>query len=462
MKYRVRLKTREKEIIYVICTFAIGVFFFFLLGEGGTIIEKDSYTYISWSYLPYRKGYTLYPWFLKLIRFIHGEEKYIIYIYIYQGLLSIVSNLLLIEYIRKRYNISYFVSIIMHILILATYSYTLPYAVSSHYLMTEGISFPLFIVSVFFFLRCIIEHSSSCFYGTVLMCVLIFLTRPHMIVFIFIYVVSAIVFIVFQKIEKEKHYMLFSILVFVAIFMSMIGVYGYFRMISRWNNSMNNSQLLQATSGKALCLLKEEDAKYYSGETLEIYRELYYDCKRNGRLISDFPKSVLDYETVHRIVNKNITSHEDVIRFFFSQKRGDDGGIEVFKERNQIISTEIMNNKKEYIGIILRLLPSSLVASIFIQPFKYRFFCYIFATIMYIASLLLLLYSIKKQIDIEYSFPLSVIMGCIIANAVFCNVLLYGQQRYVVYCIGLFYIFNLVLIKEIISNRHQKYTINPD
>lgn len=457
-----KLRINKKQLVYSFCVIAISFFFFFVLGEKGSILEKDSYTYISWSFLPYRKGYTLYPWFLKMIRFIHGKDVYLTYVYIYQGILSVVSNILFVEYIRKHYSIDYLVGFVMHFMILTTYSYTLPHAVSSHYILTEGISFPLFIASMLLFIRFVLEHSKICFLGTIVFCILMFLTRPPLIVFIVVYIVSAVLIRIFQKLDENKYTAFFIALLLVTLTTLLIGVCGYFRIVLGWKNSMNNSQLVQATSGKALCLLEEGDAKFYSEETLEVFEELYENCRDNERLISDFPQTILDYEKIHRIVNENITAHEEVIREYYIKTRGDDGGIEVFKIRNQIIVTEILMKKTEYIGIISRLMPSSLVASIFVQPIQYRAICYIYAAIMYLASFSLIIYALRNRINIDSYIPIAVVLCSIIVNTLFCNVLLYGQQRYVVYCIGLFYIFNLVLIKEIISNRYQKYIINPD
>ena len=129
-------KLKKEQILYFVAVCALNILFFAFAGDGGVLFEKDSNTYIKWSYLRAKRGYTLYPWFLKAIRFIHNEDTYLSMIPLYQSVISIVCNCALVEFFRRRYMTGKIAGFLMHILILAPYAYTLPAAVSSHYVLT--------------------------------------------------------------------------------------------------------------------------------------------------------------------------------------------------------------------------------------------------------------------------------------------------------------------------------------
>ena len=435
-------KEKKEQIFYIAVVCILNILFFFFIGDKGTLFEKDSSTYIKWSYLGIKRGYTLYPWFLKAIRSIHGEETYLTMIPVYQGAISIVSNCILVEYCRKRYSAGMIAGLFMHLFILAPYTYTLPDAVSSHYVLTEGLSIPLFHVSVFLLLKGVIDRSNRNAVASVLLGVMLFLLRPQLFIISAIYVSVIIIYTVYLRIQNKKSFLYITVVVLTLIFI--VGVCTYFKIISGWANSKTNSQLIEATTGKALCLLKEEDSGFYSGLDRDIYLDLLNDGKKKGRLTEAFPRSLLDYESLHKIINENVTAHETLIWDHYISVRGDDGGESAYLTRNLITSTEILNHKMEYIGIILRLMPSSLVASVFFQPPGIRLICYIFTGILYVVAFCMNCILIRKRVNEIYILPGLIVHIIIFANALACNVLLYGQQRYVIYCMGVFYISMLI------------------
>ncbi len=439
-------KIKKEHIIYFLAVCLLNIVFFFLLGNRKVLLEKDSYTYVKWSYLAMKKGYVLYPWFIKLIRIVHGEESFLTFVPIYQSAISIICNLVLVEYIKKKFYISHVLGVLSHIFILAPYTYTLPEAVSSHYVLTEGLSIPLFHISVYFILKGIMDRKHIDSFVAILLGVLLYLLRPQLAIVPILYICIIIIHLFYDWTQrKSKTYfkgVIFSILGIALI----VGLCVYFAIIQSWANSRRNTQIIEATTGKALCLLTDEDVALYSGTDSEIYMELLADCRKNSRLISYFPRSILDYEQLHEIINGNVTAHETVIWEYFISIRGDDGGTDSFAIRNLITSTEIMNHKLAFVGIILRLMPSSLVASIFVQPMRFRSVCYIIAAFLYIAACIMLYFMKRKEVDKSYALPLCSVLIFVMTNSLECNVLLYGQQRYVIYCMGLFYISVIVAV----------------
>ncbi len=437
--------------IYIVGVLIAGFAFFFLIGEHGTVFFRDSETFIKWSYADKEIAYPLYPAFLRLIRLIHGEERYLDYVFAYQGLFSVVANILLVEFIRKKYSIGYIVGFALHILILGTYSFTLPEAVSSHYIATESISIPIFILSVFFLLKYYADRSYICMIMSIVSGFAMYKARPQLLIFFVVYIGLSLfneIYRIWGSLHK-KAFWISSAVLFLAGCLGCIFI--FFRLIGSWETNTHNTQMIEALTGKALCLLKEEDINLYSGDDRDIYRVLYADVESREAFVSDFPSSVLDYEQVQVKINENVTAHETVIWNYFIDKQGDDGGADAFAVRNRITAGELTLHKAGFAGIVMRLMPSSLVASIFIQPRSIRTLCYALSGVLYLAAVGFIMYGVIKKIAGRYLVPLSFSLLLILANALASNIVLYGQQRYVVYCMGLFYISMIIALFGILE-----------
>lgn len=434
------------RVIYIILVVMINVGFFFVLGERGTLLFKDSPTFIEWSYSTKHITYQIYPLFLRFIRNIQGENTYIRYIYVYQGLLSVIANVGLVEYIRRKYELNHLSGLAAYVAIMATYGFTLPEAVSSHYIASESITIPLFLVSVLFVIRYYLDNSYISMLLGLAGGYLLYKTRPQLIIFLLVFIVFFICYEIYKiwgVYNRKRFYIAFVL----AAFMSMIiGIVAMFRVIEGWGDSAANTQMIEAITGKALCLMREEDSALYKGEDKEVFELLYNDVANRGARIADYPDSIINYEPIHVKINDNITEHESIIWNYFIAKRGDDGGEDAYAVRNLITATEVRNHRGDFVRVIIRLMPSSLVASIFIQPESIRIACYLVAGIIYIFALGVILYGFTRHINGEYVTPLFFVIMLIISNASASNTVLYGQQRYVIYCMGIFYVFFAIAI----------------
>lgn len=446
-------KEKIKKWIYLFCVSIICFLFFFCLGNKGTQYYKDSATYIRWSYPEYGrpKGYMVYPFLIRIIRYIHGENNYQVMVYIYQGILSLLVDVLLIEYIRKVYKIGYIVGLLLHILLLTSYSFTLPEAVSSHYIATESICIPLYLLAVFFLLKFYIEMSSFSLVAGLTLLLFMCGIRPQLVAVFLINLALCIVFFIYRYNNLKPLFKRVIILSSVVLCICVSYIL-FLRMLNKLADSDNNSQFAEAMAGKALCLLEEDDRAYFDGYEQEIYDRLYIDGKENLRLYDNFPESIVDYEKIHVIINENVTAHETIIWDYFIEKTGDAGGDNSIRVRNKIISKILNHHKTGFWRIVFRLMPSSLVASIFIQPESIREVCYLIAIVFYAISALIIIFSVIRNIGSIYITPFVCTIITIVANSFACNIILYGQQRYVIYCMGIFYVFGFVLARELIRS----------
>ena len=101
-----------KKIFYYLCLFIIGLIFFILLGEDGPVIMNDSTTYLSNS-RNMGIGYSFYPIFLRILYLTIGENYYLWAAFLIQSIYAMLASILISEFIRRRFELNYFQTIII-------------------------------------------------------------------------------------------------------------------------------------------------------------------------------------------------------------------------------------------------------------------------------------------------------------------------------------------------------------
>ncbi len=445
MNYRTATKS---EILLRILMIAFGIFFFFLLGDRSYAMYKDSAAFIEWSYSGPVQAYYIYPGFLGFFRLIFGEDLYLQAVNIFQSLFAFITSFLFAEYLKKTYSLGCISAFVSYIAICCVYGYSLPEVVASHYIDTESLTFPIFHVMLIFILRYLNEEKTKHLVFSFALCMISVFIRPQMIFFVIIQILVPLIKAFAGSAICEKKAVAYSI-PFALIILWIAGIWIVTCLTVTVFKVSLNSQYHEAVAGKVMCVMKEEDSALYDDMLREGYETLYDKTRDNGGLSSDLPKSLLDYEKVQRTIDVNMRSCIYTVWDWYNDRYEpiDRTGISVY--RNKIIETELDAHKAEYAGIILRLMPSSFVSSIFIQPVKIRLICNLIALALYIAAIAAMYLAYDRGVGKKWIEPMAVSLLAIVVNATLCNVVLYGQQRYVVYCFGLFYASFIILIKGI-------------
>ena len=149
-------KIHYKGIAYTIGIVVLGILYFFILGDNGPYLMRDSEAFLNpTSGLTH--GYWLYPRFLDLCEIICGQESALNVAYIIQGLLALITSIWITEYFRKYFGMGYLSGMLIYICTLLPYGYSLPENVVTHHIMTEAISIPLFYICILFSCKSFLE-----------------------------------------------------------------------------------------------------------------------------------------------------------------------------------------------------------------------------------------------------------------------------------------------------------------
>lgn len=432
-------KNELSRYIYFVSLVVFGITFFFLIGQKGPIVADDSKTYLRPS-----PGvsviYVLYPMILQMLNIVFGEQYFLYAVYILQGLLAITVSVVLTEFFRKEYNLNYSMAFFIFLLSVLPYGYSLPESVVTHHILTEGVAFPVFTLFMLVIIKLFLYEKKRYLCEGLVLSVMLVMLRSQLLVLLLVFLLFGVFFVIkglYNKVpvEKKRRFIAFHIIIGLLVAVLTAGLFYKVLLTGRL------SQFLDAITGKVLCLAEYEDRELFKGETREVFDALYKNASDKGSLIDLNEKQRAN--DIAESINENTKDWVDVILSYYSEKYGNieqPDKMYKYRMRDAIVWELFEEHLADYLTLTMKLLPHSFVASIFIQPDALYELCHVIAAVIYLLAIAFMVYAIRIECELKYLKPVMLTLFVILFNVVITNVFFYGQQRYVVYPFGIFYI----------------------
>lgn len=447
-------KMQKKEFskyIYYVSLIVSGIIFFFLIGQHGPIVTDDSKTYLNPS-----PGvsviYLLYPGFLKIFSTIFGEQFFLYAVYITQGLLAIVASVMLTEFFRKEYNLNYVMAFVVFMLSVLPYGYSLPESVVTHHILTEGVTFPVFTLYMMVVIKLFLCEKKRYICEGLILSVVLVLLRPQLLVLMLVFLLLCVLFVLkklYNKVSPEGKMRFVITHTIIGIIISVLAIWLFYKVLL----TGQLSQFSDAITGRVLCLMEYEDRDLFEGETQEVFDELYQNASDRGNLLNLKDKQRAN--DIAETINENTKDWVGVISDYYNKKYSDllqADKMYKYRMRNAIVWEMFEAHLVDYFVMTMKLLPYSFVASIFIQPDALYELCHVIAAGIYLFAIGFTVYAQKKGCSLRYLKPFMLTLFVIVLNVVVTNIFFYGQQRYVVYPFGMFYISVFIEVIGICRN----------
>lgn len=443
-----RFKQKWEYIIYMGVLLALGIVFFFCLGEQGYIIEKDSGAFIEADkYLPYQ--YIVYPKFLQLCQNIFGEEYYLEWVSNIQGAIALIVSLITTEYIRKSYRLNRTWGIAVFLCTFGPYAYSLPQYVSSHSIMTEGLAFPLFYLWMLFALEIYLHKRNIYFLPLLLVTVLMVYTRTQLLLFVVVYVlilIERVLHFIFVRLTNQQKLLWKKSAILLAIFILFGGIFTFLFMVK--NNVI--PQMTDAVAGRVFCAVEESDADLFEGKNRDLFLKIFEEVEVLESRQSYFRGGIRQWEDIVDATNDNTKMLVNVIRPFYEASPD----VLINDVKGELAYTLLLEHGDEYLYMTLVLMLQSLVVSIFVHPEFAYLLGFIVAIVLYISATFFVVFCKRKyQVNHDFFYPLYLTFFVIVCMCGITNILFMGIQRYVVYPFGFFYISLIVLWNGLICKR---------
>ncbi len=449
-------KNRQSILMVALMLIGGGLFFFFL-GENGTILCKDSVQYLE--YTDFNAVMPFYPSFINVIRWIFGEQDFMQYIFVVQGIIALFCSIYFAMFLKKYLSFGMINTMIVFILSLLPYTYSLPEYVSSHEVMTESLAFPIFYL---FFASLISLHDKLSLGNLVkagVSLLLLVMLRTQLIFFVGIVAVVFLIKITRENDSKENQLLLKrSVFVIVSGVLIFVGVLGIKEKRAE-NSGEKASQFVNAFFGKALTIMDEEDIKYYETEqSKRMFEFVYKGVDEQEWRLPYAQDGLLMWEDLIHYYNENMKLGNDLLYKFYSEIHPDYGYYEklalVEKGKSEIVRTVIGNNIGTFLYSFFLLMPSSFLSIVFIQKRSIYLLCNIYAIIFYVLYLFLLYQCIKKKQWKEVYFAI-LSLAISVANVVCTNIVHYGLQRYLIYTMGVLYMAMFLMLRVMKKTYHR-------
>ncbi len=436
---RDKLAVRIDKNIYLQAgiMFALGILYFFLLGQSGVILDKDSYYYLNFES---SRGLTpVYSYFIHLCKLIFPAETYLEWVVIIQGTFAIICCMYLALQIQKEFGLHLWEGIFVYVLSFGMYATTLPEYVYTHAVMTESLSFSFFYLWFVCIMKGLFHYNHKIILKASVLSVLLALIRLQM-GFLFGFCILAF----FYAAVKGKKGQWSSKKMWIGgLGAAVIALAALWKLDTAAVLERNVANLM---FGKVLYVAQEEDAELFEdAQTKQLFTEMLQKIDERRLRFCYAREGLWKWKDLKNSDRVSRTGSR-VLRQYLD----DEHFIEM---RARIIMPLFKRHFAEYVALLFLLFPECLICSIFIQKESFYLLCYIITFFLYFSAIGLLLWSGKKK-EKQRIYPLfmGLVLLILTANIFVTNIIMYGLQRYLAYTFGLFYIGYFLMLKYLFGD----------
>ena len=437
-------------------------FLFVLLGEGelGYVMGGDTEAY----YLNFHHHIGVapgYPLFIHLIELLFGKRFYLSVIVFLQILLLAAAVTFLVCTVQTLLELLWWETLIVWGGSMIPFVMLLPEDPIGHVLMTESLTYPLFYVFIAFIFRAVIFKQEKNFVFPALVAALLTWIRPQM---LFTFAVLGIVYFYIQikkRIKRGKQpwqcsWYFQTVICFVSILALIKAISGLTVAYEKFffdAPALNYSD--QTLVQRLLYLSSEEDAELFDERERSIFEETWGKMQESETTEQYFEKNWKSWSEIFKAFGANSRILGDVIRGQLADQgllAGDTIGEEIqVAEISHEISVKLLKKYwPQHLKLTLQLLPKSFISTAFFHK-NHIYDLLLFSTcLVYLYCFCGAFYFYKRgekaEMAAEWTF-LILLTSCI--NAVACDLILCGLQRYMAYTLGMTWIGVFLISREI-------------
>ena len=453
--------TKEKKGIPIhAAAFVItAVFYLFFALRYGVYLGSDSAGYINM--ISAREP--VYPLMLALFRKIFGEVHYLSAVIIFQNLFMAAAVTALCSYLRKRFELPWFI----YALLFATHyaeALLTQYAakravVYTNSIMTEGITLSLWIV---FMLMCfkireegITSSGAKDLIITLLLCGLMTDVRKQMAMgYITLF---AVVFFDRKSLKKPAGHIKKMLLITAGMLLTLIlalggtrlynyALRGEFAQNTRDMNLVLTTTLYVADPEDAK-LIKEESVARLFTKTMDILAETGSNYRYAGKSLRELEEH---YEENYDVITVNTTGP---LFIEYAEERGFKSGMEAEAEADRMSGVIVKSLLSDNAGTYLKVYIASLING-FVNTIAARHAILdLFALAAYIVFITLTVICYRREETYAAAVCGMSVLTAILVNVGVTAALIFCQSRYMIYNMSLFYSAGLIMLWELVKNK---------
>lgn len=496
-----RKESKQKLHKRIVYCFLILVSFLFLryVGSAEPFLFDDSQGYMKIAYI--EGVMPAYPLFLLVNQFLFGMEAYESMVVLEQSALTVVCIIVFVRGMDKQFQLANWEIILITALALFPFTTNLPESMTTQEILTEGIAYPVFYLWMLALLKTVWMRSYGWLATTTLLTLFLALTRSQLQI---LFGVCGLV-LCYVCVCKMKDRFSRKIAVCVGIIgcaiLSLAGIWITSRSSVMYGNlvrentgfkqfaasvqnpetqkntaetadnadkvqkqdatkpkkqQITTSQYISLIFSRGMYEAEETDAELFEdGIVKELYRYLYDAVDQKEETYAYAQKGLWMWKDITGgvgLVGKTCyTAQKEFYRTYYPEIMEGDNYSEVRNHHLMVIGTTLL---KAHIGRFIyhtmMLLPQAFICTVFFQIAPIYLLCHLVTLFLYLSAIIMTIWAmIDRKANSRLAEFMAVVLVTDIVMVCVISTVFFGQQRYLVYAFGIFYIAYYLLLKEL-------------
>ena len=486
-------KNRVENLLFILSLVLIAMASFMLLGADGYVLFDDSGSYINME--RYMEGVMpVYPLFLRLNRVLFGEVNFLYAVVVEQAVFACVCMIVFTNVLRRQFDLKYWQCYCIFLLLLLPFTTDMPDAMTTQEILTEGIAYAAYYLFMVLFLKA--AWTKQLRYVVFLFVITLFLSSLRsqlQILFgacgiIFIYIVF-----MGQRAEKKRS-AAFRIIVGLAgcMFISIAGVWctgrvsaAYQEMIGRYlfrqelieeqanrteqaedgesaeeteeqyNSKAKVSQYASLIFARGMYEADYEDYLLFEDEHMQqLFMHLYETAEQNESLYTYATPGLWMWRDIVNGIGASGSECFQTLAVFYNNMPEIMQGYDLNQVRYEGAKTIGVTLLKAHMGRFLyhtlMMLPQAFICTVFFQIERIYLLCHLVTLFLYITAVALMIWAYAdRRVDRAYGEFMVSVLGINLLMIFILSLVFFGQQRYLVYNFGIFYVAYFLLILQV-------------
>ncbi len=488
---------KEKERLFYISLVILSLFIFLIPGERGYVLYDDSPAYMN-LYSAMEGVMPGYPLFLHGNKLLFGEAGYLYAVVIQQAVLATVCVIVFIALIRKKFRLRYWESYICYAFALIPFTTNMPGAMTTHEIVTEGVAYALFYLFMAALLQAVWSKSLKWLAALCAMSLLMALIRSQMQILFGVCGAVCVYIAVLRpgaaEAAKGRKVLRFLAGMVCCAIIGLAGVWTVGRVSADFQNMKTEmrreeqkkeqqmksdaaselpetEQKQQVTPAKPVITTSQyvtlifsrgmyeadyEDYLLFEDEQVrELYLFLYPHVDKAGYRYEYAQTGLWMWQDIvagigrlggHCYYRQNRFYTENYPELIYSNNYSS------VRNTNQIKIglTLIMAHFGRFLYHTLMLLPQAFICTVFFQIKQIYLLCHLVTLFLYVTAAALMIWAYKdKKADNAYGEFMCSVLSTNLILVLVISLVFFGQQRYLVYNFGIFYIAYFLLFMQL-------------
>lgn len=512
MKRMAQWEKRRTDILFYLSLFVFALVIFLFVGSREPVLFADSGSYTKIERL--EGVMPVYPLFLLMNQWIFGFDGYLWFVMIEQALIAAVCVILFVREIKNQFTLRYWEGYLLFFLSLLSFTTEMPQAMMPQAILTEGLAFSLYYLLMILFLRAVWRKSYPMLAGSFAMVFLLSMLRSQLQI---LFGVCGVLFLYVTWSRcgtRVKKWIGLAVGMAGCVLIGLLGVYLTAASLSRYHVLIIDNRKVNAF------IMRVQEPEYYQSfsvdenggerEPEEIEQAIQERIAGKRPLITSQYTSLIFSRGMYEADEEDVQLFADdmtqgLFRALYAAADGEKKsyayaekglwmwkdivggigsvgkiamftGIDYYQENwpNVWAADDInttWNHNLQTIGMVLlrehfgrflyhtlMLLPQAFICTVFFQIKPIYLLCHLVTLFLYLSALALMIwgYADKRAANQCAEF-MALVLESNLVMILIISAVFFGQQRYLVYNFGIFYMAYYVLLRELWNNRARDF-----